>query len=164
MVSSSRRVLVTELAAYDRLLEVGIGNRPGVARALAERGCDVVGIDTDVGERTWKAERDVTGARGPKEGSFRLIEADLRSLAEPERAGEALGSEPERSVDAVYACNLPAELQRPTLALAERLEVACLFTTLGFEEPIVPVTRRSLSETTLYVARDRSERGPIDRR
>jgi len=60
--------------------------------------------------------------------------------------------------------SLPAELQRSTVDLAERLNADCLFTTLGFEEPVVPVTRRTLSETTLYVARDRDESPPTDRR
>jgi hypothetical protein len=40
------------------------------------------------------------------------------------------------------------------VALADRLDAACLFTTLGFEEPTVPVRRRSLPGTTVYVARD----------
>jgi hypothetical protein len=57
------------------------------------------------------------------------------------------------AVDGVYARRLPAELQRPTAAFASRLDAACVFTTLGFEEPVVPVTRRSLGEAVLYVAR-----------
>jgi hypothetical protein len=60
----------------------------------------------------------------------------------------------------VYACHLPAELQRPTVALARRLDAACAFTTLGFEEPVVPVTRRALGAAVLYVARDGGPGGP----
>ena len=64
------------------------------------------------------------------------------------------------AIDAVYACHLPAELQRPTVALADRLEAVCVFTTLGFEEPVVPVRRRSVEGASLYVARGRRSSGP----
>ncbi len=150
MVSPPRRALVEELARHDRLLEVGVGDRPGVARSLAERGRDVVAVDVAVGERAVSAARDTEGQTVT--GSLRAVEADVLDLA-----GGGSGSGPvglAGGFDAVYACNLPAELQRPTVALAERLDAACLFTTLGFEEPTVPVRRRSLPETTVYVARD----------
>ncbi|MFC7324941.1 UPF0146 family protein [Halorubrum rutilum] len=152
MVSPPRLALVEEFARRDRLLEVGVGDRPGVARSLAERGRDVVAIDVAVGERT-RAAADGTEA-ATVDGSLRVVEADVLALAEA--AGGETGTEPDEvtgGFDAVYACNLPAELQRPTLTLAERLDAACLFTTLGFEEPTVPVRRRSLSGATLYVAR-----------
>ena len=164
MGSSSRHPLVSELARYGRLLEVGIGNRPAVARAVAERGGDVVGIDVDVGEHTRRAERDATTAAAPNGGSLRVIEGDIAALAESERTELTSGEAPERGIDAVYARRLPAELQRPTVDLAERLDADCLFTTLGFEEPVVPVTRRTLSGATLYVARDRDGGPPTDRR
>jgi Uncharacterized protein conserved in archaea len=48
VVSPSRHALVSELAGHSRLLEVGIGDRLGAARALADRGCDVVAIDVAV--------------------------------------------------------------------------------------------------------------------
>lgn len=150
MVSPPRRALADELARHDRLLEVGVGDRPDVARSLAERGRAVVAVDIAVGERTLAAARETE--RPTVEGSLRAVEADVLALAEGEggsgRGGVAGG------FDAVYACNLPAELQRPTVALAERLDAACPFTTLGFEEPTVPVRRLSLPETTVYVARD----------
>ncbi|EMA65163.1 hypothetical protein C461_15015 [Halorubrum aidingense JCM 13560] len=161
MVSSSRRVLVPELASHDRLLEVGVGNRPGVASALAERGADVVAIDVDVGERTRRAARAHSVSADADEGSLRAIEADVFALDEADDAGINAGAD--ARVDAVYALNLPAELQRPTAALAARLDADCLFTTLGFEEPVVPVDRRSLSGATLYVVRDRKGRGPGSR-
>ena len=171
MDAPTPRPLVSELARYDRLVEVGIGDRPAVARALADRGRAVVGIDVDPGERTRAAERDVSAAErdvsaaerdaGAAEdstgGSFEVVEGDVVSLAESDPIAVLSGSVPERGVDAVYARRLPAELQRPTVLLAERLDAACLFTTLGFEEPVVPVERRSLSGTTLYVARGRGE-------
>lgn len=160
MVSASRRGLVSELAAHDRLLEVGIGRRPEVARALAERGCEVVGIDVEVETRAREAARAVrrAAAEGRIEGTLRVDRGDVLSLVGDGAAGHdgdgaVLGGE-ETGFDAVYACNLPAELQRPTVALADRLDAACSFTTLGFEEPVVPVRRRSVSGTTLYIARD----------
>ena len=150
MVSPPRRALVEELARHDRLLEVGVGDRPGVARSLAERGRDVVAVDVAVGERTLAAARETEGPTIT--GSLRAVEADVLDLAGGESGSGPGGIAGE--FDAVYACNLPAELQRPTVALAERLDAACLFTTLGFEEPTIPVRRRSLPETTVYVARD----------
>jgi len=164
VVSPSDRSLISALARHDRLLEVGIGDRPAVAQALAERGCAVVGVDIDISDHTREAERDVRAGEDPNGGSFRLIEADIASLADPEQSGGWLREAPEIGFDAVYACRLPAELQRPTLALANRLNAACLFTTIGFEEPIVPVSRRSLSGATLYVAREHGEQHPSDRR
>lgn len=155
MVSPSRRALVDELAEHDRLVEVGVGNRPGVAKALAERGSRVVAVDIDPGERTLAAARG-TQAEGV-EGSLRTRRADVLALAESGAGeigiGTTVGTDGGDSVDAVYACNLPAELQRPTVALADRLDAACAFTTLGFEEPVVPVHRRSVEGTALYVAR-----------
>lgn len=150
MVSPSRRALVEELARHDRLLEVGVGDRPGVARSLAERGRDVVAVDVAVGERTLAAAGETEAVTAS--GSLRAVEADALALAEAadDEVESLLGG---GAFDAVYACNLPAELQRPTVALAERLDAACLFTTLGFEEPTVPVRRRSLPEATVYVAR-----------
>jgi uncharacterized UPF0146 family protein len=155
VVSRSREALVDALARHDRLIEVAIGDRPGVARSLAERGRDVVAIDVAVGERTRAAAAETDGPAVA--GSFRAVEADVLDLTGSTGPAEAaaehvLGETGE--FDAVYACNLPAELQRPAVALAERLDAACLFTTLGFEEPTVPVRRRSLTGTTAYVARD----------
>ena len=167
MVSSppSERALVAALDPYERPIEVGVGRRPDVARALADRGREVVAFDIEVSEDA----RDAAAAiRTSSAGSLRVVAADVTALA---TAGgdrlirDALGldasNEDERDasnastgVDAVYARNLPAELQRPTVALAERLDAACLFTTLGFEEPVVDVRRRSTeSETVVYVAR-----------
>jgi len=156
VVSRSRQALADELARYDRLLEIGIGNRPGVARSLAGRGREVVAVDVALGERALAAadETDETN-EAPVAGALRAVEGDVLALAE--RAGDEAAS-PDwltaADVDAVYACHLPAELQRPTVTLADRLDAACLFTTLGFEEPTVPVRRRSVPGTTVYVARD----------
>ncbi|MDV7350192.1 UPF0146 family protein [Halorubrum distributum] len=155
----SERALVAALDPYARLIEIGVGRRPDVARTLAERGREVVAIDVETSE----AARDAAArdaAKSPEaagEGSLRAVTADVTALAtDDERAiRNALGpSASESGFDAVYARNLPAELQRPTVALAERLDAACLFTTLGFEEPVVDVRRRATeSGTVVYVAR-----------
>ncbi|RLM76498.1 UPF0146 family protein [Halorubrum sp. Atlit-26R] len=151
----SERALVAALDRYERLIEVGVGRRPEVARTLADRGREVVAIDVEVSE----AARDAsTEPRPSRAGSLRVVTADVTALAtaDTERSvRDALGLDAsEGGFDAVYARNLPAELQRPTVALAERLDADCLFTTLGFEEPVVDVRRRSMEAgTVVYVAR-----------
>ncbi|WP_256402999.1 UPF0146 family protein [Halorubrum salinum] len=165
MVSSSRRALVEPLSRYGRLIEIGVGDRPGIAIALADRGREVVAIDIEIGDRVRAA------ADEPRDGTLRVMQGDVLALADESDGSDRSDSAIPRSdplsepVDAVYACNLPAELQRPTVALAERLDAACLFTTLGFEEPTVGVRRRSIGGTTLYVAReDRDDDGGTHRR
>lgn len=160
----SERALVDALDRYERLIEVGVGRRPGVALALADRGREVVAVDVEVND----AARDAASeTRGAGEGSLRVVAADATELtaADDRALGRALGLDADEcddgadasaaaGVDAVYARNLPAELQSSTVALAERLDAACLFTTLGFEEPVVEVRRRSAaSGTVVYVAR-----------
>lgn len=172
MVPSSRRSLTETLGSFDRLLEVGIGDRPEVARALAARGRDVVAVDVDdsvVGavtsgeideDRDGEGNADRAGD-DDRSGSLRVRRGDVVALADAvDPLTELVNEADVRSIDAVYGLNLPAELQRPALRLAERLDAVCLFTTLGFEEPVVPVTRRSLPDETLYVAHDPSEPGP----
>jgi uncharacterized UPF0146 family protein len=170
----SGRALAGALDGYGRLIEIGVGRRPGVALALAERGCEVVAIDIELRASAREAVSE-TPAAG--EGSLRVVAADVTTLAAADDGAverslglDADGRDDEGSgrddgadapnppngtgVDAVYARNLPAELQRPTVALADRLDAACLFTTLGFEEPVVDVRRRTASSgTVVYVAR-----------
>ncbi|QWC19533.1 UPF0146 family protein [Halorubrum sp. 2020YC2] len=170
--SPSERALAVALDRHERLVEVGVGRRPGVARALAARGREVVAFDVDVSEAARDAAAETQASGG---GSLRVVAADVTALSiaddravrdalgcgasedEPAAGGEpTAGGEPSAAagVDAVYARNLPAELQRPTVALAERLDAACLFTTLGFEEPIVDVRRRSAEAgPVVFVAR-----------
>ncbi|MYL68451.1 UPF0146 family protein [Halorubrum distributum] len=151
----SERALVAALDRHEWLIEVGVGRRPEVARTLADRGREVVAIDVEASE----AARDASTEPLPSSaGSLRIVTADVTALAsgDSDRAiRDALGLDAvDDGVDAVYARNLPAELQRPTVALAERLDATCLFTTLGFEEPVVDVRRRAAeSGTTVYVAR-----------
>jgi hypothetical protein len=175
---------VSELAGHSRLLEVGVGDRLGAARALADRGCDVVAIDIAVdpagdgtsggvspGERA--ADTSASENAPPaddRDGSLVVRHGDVLALADaadPLTAvteGASAGSRPDTQgvvdragdgFDAVYARRLPAELQSPTTRLARRIDAACVFTTLGFEEPVVPVERRSHSGATVYAWRGR---------
>ncbi|TKX75677.1 hypothetical protein EXE46_02730 [Halorubrum sp. GN11_10-6_MGM] len=151
----SERALAGALDGYERVIEIGVGRRPEVARTLADRGREVVAIDVDASE---EARGAAAATRPSSAGALRVVTADVTALAaadDDRGVRDALGLEAfEDGFDAVYARNLPAELQRPTVALAERLDAACLFTTLGFEEPIVDVRERSTeSGTTVYVAR-----------
>ncbi len=142
MAYRSRRPIVRYLAQYNRLVEVGIGRRPEVAADLADRGCDVTAVD-------------VHGQTVPEGVSF--VRDDLVERSETATIPDAY------EVDAIYGLNLPAELQRPAATVASRVDADCLFTTLGFEEPVVPVDRLSvdgLSEPLYCVDADR----PADHR
>jgi hypothetical protein len=152
--------LVDALERYDRLLEVGVGNRPGVARELAARGCTVLAIDVDPpsgrherGGGETAAGNETAAGDGPTAsgGSLTVRRGDVVALAAADATAQLDPAIRRATVDAVYARRLPAELQRPTVALARRLDAACMFTTLGFEEPIVPVERRALARKTVYV-------------
>ena len=128
--------LVSRLAALGRLLEVGIGNRTGVAAGLVAAGADVRATDV----------REVTVPDGVR---FRV--EDVTSVEEPDSFHD---------VEAVYALNCPPELHRPLRALAAAVGADCYFTTLGGDPPAIPVESEQLVETvdgapvriTLYVA------------
>jgi uncharacterized UPF0146 family protein len=132
--------LVARLAEYDRLVEVGIGQRPGVAAALAERGRTVT--TTDIRDR-------------PTPGGVAFVRDDA---TDPDPAVY-------RGADAVYALRCPPELQRPLRAgapaagaggpvVARDAGADCLFTTLGADPAVVPATPTTLAETTLFRATD----------
>lgn len=147
-LSPSRAAVADRLATYESVLEVGIGRRPGVAAALAERGVDVTAVDVhgcSVPDGVQFLQDDVV------ERAARL--SDDRST-EPTVGGENEGDAAHYRVDAIYALNLPPELQRPTRTVARAVDAACLFTTLGGDPATVPVTTASLGRETLYVARD----------
>jgi uncharacterized UPF0146 family protein len=131
-VSATRTELAARLAAYDRLVEVGIGRRPEVAAALVDADCEVTATD-------------VFDASTP--AGVRFVRDDV--VARAKRVRE--GGDPYRA-DAVYGLNLPAELQRPARDVAHAAGADFLFTTLGFEEPVVPVERETVGGETLYVA------------
>jgi len=126
---SSTDALADRLARYDRVVEVGIGRRTDVAAALAARGLGVVA--TDVRERS--VPDGVTFVRDD------VTDPDLAAYADAE---------------AVYALNAPPELHWPLRDAAERADADLLFTTLGGDEPAVPVERETIPGDTLYRAVD----------
>ncbi|ELY60958.1 hypothetical protein C491_01796 [Natronococcus amylolyticus DSM 10524] len=120
--------LETHLAAYDRVVEVGIGRRTDLAATLAETSVSVTATDI--------TPRAIPGA----------VEFVTDDVVDPDL-------EVYEGADAIYARNLPPELHRPTLEVAERVGADFLFTTLGGDQPAIPVERRTVREGTLYVAR-----------
>jgi uncharacterized UPF0146 family protein len=127
VLEATRRALVRRLSTYDSLVEIGIGRRVAVAEALANAGIDVTATDI----------HECAVPRGVP-----FVQDDVTV---PERAVYA-------DADALYALNLPPELHRPTVSLAHSVDAACLFTTLGAEQPAVPVERETIPGDTLYYA------------
>jgi len=118
-------VLAERLSRYKRLVEVGVGRRPGVAAALADRGRDVTA--TDVHERS--------------------VPEDVRFVRDDVTAPDL---DLYRPADAVYALNCPPELQRPLATAAEAAAADCLFTTLGADPAVVDATTETLRGATLF--------------
>jgi hypothetical protein len=139
-VPASRTELAARLATYDRLVEVGIGRRPEVAAALVDAGCDVTATD-------------VFDAPVPE--GVRFVRDDVVERAESldGHPGDPLPDH--YRVDAVYALNCPAELQSAARDVAHAAGADFLCTTLGFEEPVIPVARETVGAETLYVAERR---------
>ncbi|PSP95141.1 hypothetical protein BRC91_03845 [Halobacteriales archaeon QS_4_62_28] len=122
--------LVDRLAAFDRVVEVGMGRRPDVVRRLAQR--DVTVVVTDIVDREVPA-------------GVQFVVDDITA--------------PDPSVydgaDAIYALNCPPELHRPLRSVAREHDAVCYFTTLGGDQPAVPVEREQLpGGETLYRVRD----------
>ncbi|MFB6082241.1 MAG: UPF0146 family protein [Halanaeroarchaeum sp.] len=115
------------LADYDRLVEVGIGERTAMAASLVERGSRVTATDV--------VERAV-----PPGVAFVVDD-----VTDPDPAVY-------RDADAIYSLRLPPELQRPALAVARAAEADLLFTTLGGDPAVVPATPRTVAEGTCFVA------------
>ncbi len=119
--------LVARLARFARVVEVGVGSRPEVAAALAERGVSVTATDI----------RD-------------------RRVPDPVRFVRDDATDPDRRVyagaDALFARNLPPELHRPVRDIARAVDARFLFTTLGADPPAVPAEPETLPATTLFVA------------
>ncbi|MBZ6494399.1 UPF0146 family protein [Natrinema longum] len=138
-MAHSRRnpdAILAHLSAYERAVEIGIGRRTELARALAARGVSVTA--TDVHDRA--VPEGVTFVRDD------IVDPDPSVYAD---------------ADVVYARNLPPELHRPALEAARDADAEFLFTTLGGDSPAVPVERVTVDEGTLYVARAPSDdRGP----
>ena len=127
MRDAIRDALVSRLSDCERVVVIGIGRQPAVARALTAADLDVTA--TDLRER-------------PVPAGVTFVVDDV--------------TDPDRSVyagaDALYARNLPPELQRPALSLARGIGASLLFTTLGGDPVVVPVSRESIPGGTLYVA------------
>ncbi|KAB1186766.1 MULTISPECIES: UPF0146 family protein [Haloferax] len=139
MRGSLRDALVTRLTGYDRVVEVGIGRETDVAAELAARGVDVVAVDV----------YDV-----PVPDGVRFVRDDVVARSDAPDLG------PYEGVDAVYALNFPVELHSSAAKVARRAGAAFCFTTLGYDEPSIPVRRESLPGDTVFVAED----GPGSRR
>ncbi|RQG89076.1 hypothetical protein EA462_11910 [Natrarchaeobius halalkaliphilus] len=122
------RTLLDFLLEYDRVVEIGIGRRTELAAALADRGVSVTATDVH---------------RREAPDGVRFVRDDI---VDPDPAVYA-------NADAIYARNLPPELHRPALEVARIAGAAFAFTTLGGDQPAVPVERRTIREGTLYVAR-----------
>jgi uncharacterized UPF0146 family protein len=122
----TRDALVSRLSDYGRVVEIGIGRRTGVARALAAAGLSVVATDV--------CERSVPPG-------VRFV---VDNITDPDRSVYA-------EADALYARNLPPELQRPALSLARDVGAPLLFTTLGDDPAVVPASREPIPRGTLYV-------------
>ncbi|EMA02595.1 hypothetical protein E6P09_05050 [Haloferax mediterranei ATCC 33500] len=131
---------------YERVVEVGIGRKPAVAAELAEHGVEVVAVDV----HDFPVPEDV-----------QFVHDDVFARVDSSEPG------PYEAVDAIYALNIPVELHRPTARIARRVGADFLFTTLGYDEPSIPVSRESLPGDTLFVAddsaRDRGRGRGLDR-
>ncbi|WP_274520351.1 UPF0146 family protein [Natronobacterium lacisalsi] len=131
-MSHSRRNLesmIDYLRGYDRVVEVGIGRRTELAATLVREGVAVTATDVH--------------PRAVPDG-VRFVEDDV---VDPDPAVYT-------GADAVYARNLPPELHRPALEVAREADADLLFTTLGGDQPAIPVERKTIREGTLYVARE----------
>jgi uncharacterized UPF0146 family protein len=126
VLADRRHTLVTRLSDCERVVEVGVGNRPGVAADLAEQGVDVTA--TDVRDRSTPAD-------------VRFVRDDV---TDPHVAVY-------RDADAVYARHCPPELQRPTRDVARAVGARFLFTTLGGDPALVEARRVSAGDGTLFV-------------
>lgn len=122
--------MVEYLAGYERVIEIGIGHRTDLAQALAEQGVSVTATDV--------YDRDVPS----------VVQFVHDDVVDPDSSIYA-------DADAVYARNLPPELHRPALAVARDADADFLFTTLGGDQPSIPVERKTIRTGTLYVARAR---------
>lgn len=123
----NREAIRDYLSDADRVVEVGIGRRTDLASELSKSGVSVTA--TDVHDRSVP-------------DSVRFVRDDI---VEPEmRVYEG--------ADALVARNLPPELHRPTLAVARAVDATFAFTTLGGDQPIVPVERKTIPGGTLFVA------------
>ena len=119
--------IAKRFAVYDRVVEIGIGNRPAVAGELAARGVSVTATD-------------IVDRETPPEVEF--VRDDVTAPTPSVYEG----------ADALFAQNLPPELHKPTARLAARVGADCLFTTLGGDPPLIEVSRETVPGETLFLA------------
>lgn len=125
MRAETRHSICAHLTQFEQVVEVGIGNRPAVARTLAEAGLTVTA--TDIQERAVPA-------------NVRFVRDDV---TQPTHAVYA-------EADAIYALNCPPDLHVPIRDLARSLDIPFRFTTLGADPPAIPVERETLPGETLF--------------
>ena len=135
------RSISDALARFDRLVEVGVGDRTGLAATLATTGHEVVAVDVSPPEPP-------SGVRVVRDDV--VARADAVERARREGAPADLG--PYAGADALYARRLPPELQRPTLSVARAVGAPLLFTTLGGDPVVVDATPEAVTEGTLHRA------------
>ncbi|MDG5778093.1 UPF0146 family protein [Haloarculaceae archaeon H-GB2-1] len=123
----TRNAIVEYLSGARRAVEIGIGKRDDVAKALAESGVDVTA--TDVHER-------------PVPSDVRFVRDDVTDPT-PSVYADA---------DLLYALNLPPELQRPAWTVAREHDARFVFTTLGGDPATIPVSRTTVPGETLFEA------------
>jgi len=124
---ATRDAFVSRLSDCERVVELGIGRSPAIARELAAVGVAVTATD-------------IRDCQVPAGVSF--VRDDF---TDPDRAVYA-------GADALYARNLPPELQCPAHSLSRAVDARLLFSTLGGDPAVVPVRRESTPATTLFVA------------
>lgn len=135
-VSDPEPALVSRLSSVDSVVEVGVGNRPGVAGGLVARGVAVTATDIE--------------PRSVPDG-VRFVLDDVTDPDPDVYAG----------ADVIFARNLPPELHRPTRAVARAAGAAFWFTTLGGDPPSVSVDAEQLpGGETLYRATERGNGSP----
>jgi len=136
------RSLSDVLTRYDRLVEVGVGDRTDLAAALADAGHEVVVVDIT-------PPTPPPGVRAVRDD----VVARAGSVEQARREGRPPDSGPYAGADAVYARRLPPELQRPALTVARVVDAPLLFTTLGGDPVLVEASVETVTEGTLYRAR-----------
>lgn len=122
------RGLVSRLRGYDPVVEVGVGDRPEIAGALAR---DATVTATDIVPREVPA-------------GVRFVLDDITSPDPGVYAG----------VELVYALKFPPELHEPALRVARDHDAALAFTTLGYDPPAVPARPEPVPVDTLFWARE----------
>jgi Uncharacterized protein conserved in archaea len=116
------------LAGAPRVTEVAIGADDSVATALIDRGVTVYATDI---------------RRRPVDRRIHLRTDDLVAAAGRAEPGAVYAS------PIIYARRLPAELQRPLRQVAARVGARWLFTTCGFEQPVIRTRRQRLGDGTV---------------